>query len=282
MMIMDGIPQELVKSLMELGLLESEAKIYITLVMMNNSEVKKLIEFLGISKPNTYESLRLLKEKGLVVLINTRPMTYQATPPDIGLDMLLQNHLNSKEKAKNKAKKIFSTLDHENFIEKSPETLWHVFGGKSIKYKINDMIQSATKSIFLASSPKYLKYLEKFDEKNLKLDIVIFSDDMNTKEKLEKIFKDKKGNFQIVPYEAMINASVAAVPEEELITYKEALSMFEYENMMMLITDDSEVLFIPPVSQNSISAVNTKNKAFVMIMKIEFGSIPQINLQNKI
>jgi sugar-specific transcriptional regulator TrmB len=247
--------------------------------MMNNSEVKKLIEFLGISKPNTYESLRLLKEKGLVVLINTRPMTYQSTPPDIGLDMLLQNHLKLQEKAKNKAKKLFTTLDHENFIEKSPETLWHVFGGKSIKYKINDMIQSATTSIFLASSPQYLEYLENFDEKNLKLDIISFSDEIDAKEKLEKIFKDKKGNFQIVPYEAMIGAAMTAVPEGELITYKEALSMFEYENMMMLITDDSEVLFIPPVSQNSISAVNTKNKAFIMIMKIEFGSIPQMNNQ---
>ena len=276
---MDEIPQELIKSLMELGLLESEAKIYITLVMMNNSEVKKLIEFLGISKPNTYESLRLLKEKGLVVLINTRPMTYQSTPPDIGLDMLLQNHLKLQEKAKNKAKKLFTTLDHENFIEKSPETLWHVFGGKSIKYKINDMIQSATTSIFLASSPQYLEYLENFDEKNLKLDIISFSDEIDAKEKLEKIFKDKKGNFQIVPYDAMIGAAMTAVPEGELITYKEALSMFEYENMMMLITDDSEVLFIPPVSQNSISAVNTKNKAFIMIMKIEFGSIPQMNNQ---
>ena len=107
---MNKIPQELIKSLVDLGLLESEAKIYTTLAMMDNSEVKTLIEFLGLSKPNTYESLRLLKEKGLVVLINTKPMTYQATPPDIGLDMLLKNHLNSQEKAKTNAKKFFSTL----------------------------------------------------------------------------------------------------------------------------------------------------------------------------
>jgi|GEM_PF-5158655 hypothetical protein len=48
---MDEIPHELIKSFIDLGLLESEAKIYITLSMMNNSEVKTLIEFLGISKP---------------------------------------------------------------------------------------------------------------------------------------------------------------------------------------------------------------------------------------
>nr|WP_054858346.1 helix-turn-helix domain-containing protein [Methanobacterium formicicum] len=97
---MNEIPQELIKSLMDLGLLESEAKIYITLAMMNNSEVKTLIEFLGLSKPNTYESLRLLEEKGLVSLINTRPMAYQALPPEIGLEVLLKTHIDAKDKAK--------------------------------------------------------------------------------------------------------------------------------------------------------------------------------------
>ncbi len=45
------IPTKLVKSLMELGLLESEAKIYIALAMMENSEVKKLIDFLSYQNP---------------------------------------------------------------------------------------------------------------------------------------------------------------------------------------------------------------------------------------
>ena len=72
----------------------------------------------------------------------------------------------------------------------------------------------------------------------------------------------------------MIDLSLATIPEHELITYKEALEMFEYENMMMLLIGiDSELLFIPPVSKDSISAVNTKNKAMIMIMKIEFMAI---------
>jgi sugar-specific transcriptional regulator TrmB len=271
--IMDQIPQELIKSLMDLGLLESEAKIYITLLMLNYSEVKKLIDFLGLSKPNTYESLRLLKEKGLVVLINTRPMTYQAIPLDIGLEMLYQTNLDLKEKAKEKAKKIFLTLDKENFIEKNPETLWHVFGGKSIDYKIKEMIIGANKSIFFASSPQYLKYIEKLNEKNIKMEIITISNNSNIKDKLNKIFKEKKVDYHIVNYKDMINSSLTAVPEDELISYKEALNMFDYENMLMLIVDDSELLFIPPVSQDSIAAINTKNKAFIMIMKIEYMAI---------
>lgn len=273
---MNKIPQELIKSLVDLGLLESEAKIYTTLAMMDNSEVKTLIEFLGLSKPNTYESLRLLKEKGLVVLINTKPMTYQATPPDIGLDMLLKNHLNSQEKAKTNAKKFFSTLDKENFIENPSETLWHVFGENSIDFKIKDMINDAEKNIFLAASSKYLKYLKKSDEKHLKIEIITISDNHDTK-KLEKMFKFRDVNMQIVNYEDMINVSVAAVPEDELNSYKDALLMLDYENMMMLIVDDSELLFIPPLSEDSIAAINTKNKAFILIMKIEFRAIRQTN-----
>jgi len=52
--------------------------------------------------------------------------------------------------------------------------------------------------------------------------------------------------------------------------------MFNYENMLMLIVDDSELLFIPPVSKDSISAINTKNKAYIMIMKIEFASASHV------
>lgn len=269
---MDKIPQKLVKALMELGLLESEAKIYTTLAMMNISEVKKLIDFLGLSKPNTYESLRLLEEKGLVVLINTRPRTYQAIPPDIGLELLLETHLN----AKREAQELFSALDKQKFIEKPPETLWYVFGENSIDYKIKDMINGTTESIFLLSSPKYLKYLKKLKKENLKLDIITIAlDKQDTEQIIEKIFKGKnEGNFHIINTEDIINASIPInIPQEESKTYKKALSSIDYENMMVLIVDDSEVLYIPPVSEGSINAINTKNKAFLVSMKIEFAAI---------
>ncbi len=260
---MNEIPQELIKSLMDLGLLESEAKIYITLAMMNNSEVKTLIEFLGISKPNTYESLRLLEEKGLVSLINTRPMAYQALPPDIGLEVLLKTHIDAKEKAK----KIFSIMDNKKFVPKSSETLWHVFNGESINYKIKDMIQNAKESIFLISSPKYIKYLENVDT-NLKLNIVIFSDTTSF-ETLKEEFKDKS-NFKIVNEKDMINilASSKTKDQKQFEIYKEALLMVEYRNMVMLVIDDNEVLYMPPMSTESLTAINTTNEAMIILMKI--------------
>lgn len=270
--MMDKIPQKLIKSLMDLGLLESEAKIYIALTILDNAEVKKLINILGLSKPNTYEGLRMLEEKGLVVLINTRPMAYQATPPDIGLEMLLKTHLDAKKEAK----KIFSTLDKEKFAERTSETLLHVFGEKSIDYKIKDMLNKATKNVFMISSPQYLKYIENLTQKELKFDITIFSEGKNTEQDIRKLLINHEGNFQIISEENAINMHSSKITNpEELKEYKEALSMFEYRNMMVLMIDDSEIMYVLPFSQDTLSAFNTKNKSLITLMKLGLKDMAQ-------
>lgn len=269
---MDKIPQKLIKSLMDLGLLESEAKIYIALTILDNAEVKKLINILGLSKPNTYEGLRMLEEKGLVVLINTRPMAYQATPPDIGLEMLLKTHLDAKKEAQ----KIFSTLDKEKFAERTSETLLHVFGEKSIDYKIKDMLNKATKNVFMISSPQYLKYIENLTQKELKFDITIFSEGKNTEQEIKKLLINYEGNFQIISEENAINMHSSKITNpEELKEYKEALSMFEYRNMMVLMIDDSEIMYVLPFSQDTLSAFNTKNKSLITLMKLGLKDMAQ-------
>ena len=55
--------------------------------------------------------------------------------------------------------------------------------------------------------------------------------------------------------------------------------MFEFENLMVLMVDDSEVLYIPPVSQGSLTAINTKNKAMIMMMKIGLKDIAHSNIR---
>jgi len=257
---------------MDLGLLESEAKIYIALTILDNAEVKKLINILGLSKPNTYEGLRMLEEKGLVVLINTRPMAYQATPPDIGLEMLLKTHLDAKKEAQ----KIFSTLDKEKCAERTSETLLHVFGEKSIDYKIKDMLNSATKNVFMISSPQYLKYIENLTQKELKFDITIFSEGKNTEQDIRKLLINHEGNFQIISEENAINMHSSKITNpEELKEYKEALSMFEYRNMMVLMIDDSEIMYVLPFSQDTLSAFNTKNKSLITLMKLGLKDMAQ-------
>ena len=60
---------------------------------------------------------------------------------------------------------------------------------------------------------------------------------------------------------------------EEFKEYKEALSMFEYRNMMVLMIDDSEIMYVLPFSQDTLSAFNTKNKSLITLMKLGLKNI---------
>ena len=103
------LPTALIKSLTSLGLLESEAKVYAALVILKSAGIKELLEFLDISKPQIYERLKMLKDKGLIILTNPRPITYQAISPNIALEMLVERTY----AAKNDAVKQFCDLDNK-------------------------------------------------------------------------------------------------------------------------------------------------------------------------
>ena len=109
----------------------------------------------------------------------------------------------------------------------------------------------------------------------LVLNSVIFSFGQECCETLKKDFEDKKGNFKVVNEEDMLNivASSKTKDQKQFEIYKEALLMVEYRNMVMLAIDDEEVLYMPPMSTNSLTAINTKNKAMTMLMKIGLSDI---------
>jgi sugar-specific transcriptional regulator TrmB len=264
---MHNVPQDLIRSLIELGLPESEARIYIALVIMNNSEVKELIDFSGISKPSAYEALRSLDNKGLIVLINERPLVYQAISPEIGLELLMDTHI----KAKEEAKRLLSTLGRIHVEDRPRETVWYVFNKKSIEYKIRDMFQNAAESVLLMASDQYIKYLTPLSNANLDLDVTIFSENPNIEPLLKKIFKSDNARFQLINKAEMIkrlSAYKAGFQEEMIPSFEEILFMFNFDNMLIVIADDSDLLYVPPLSGDSLLAINLKNKLLSENMKL--------------
>ena len=92
------LPGQLIASLTELGLLESEAKIYAALVLLGYADVGDLLEILDVSKPRIYTSLGTLEEKGLIVQTSPRPVIYQAVAPNIALEMITEKYENAKNR----------------------------------------------------------------------------------------------------------------------------------------------------------------------------------------
>lgn len=275
---MGHIPQQLISSFMELGLLESEAKIYAALVLFHDAEVKELQEFLDLSKPSIYEGLRALEDKGFIVLTNPKPTTYQAIPPDIVLDMMTATHLKAKDDALNQIRK----LEQENFADDAPPNLWYIFGSKSFEPKIKDMLENARRSIYCISSGQYIDHIERMARSGLALELIIVSEDQEIQKRLERAFKKGKAMIRTLGKSQMIRTMApykALFQEDKIASMSEALGMFDFDNLFILIVDDAECLYIPPLPDRSINAITTKNPAMTLTMKVMLSAIANDQLK---
>lgn len=251
---------ELISSLTELGLLESEAKIYAALVSLGYGEVKDLMKILDVSKPRIYDGLRMMEERGLIVQTSPRPAIYQAIEPKIALEMMVKNY----DTVKNKALKHFK--DNQKLIDKPSPPLCYIFGDKSLEFKIQDMVDNSHESVCCRTSGKYLKYIENLAKKDIKLNLIISSEDSKLEKRLEKQFKNGKAQVNTLYLNPMMDEGGS--PGEKSCKKMSALAEFvDMENMFVLIVDDTEVLVIPPIKSDQLSAITSTNKAMIYIIR---------------
>ena len=267
------LPGQLIASLTELGLLESEAKIYAALVLLGYSDVGDLLEILDVSKPRIYTSLGTLEEKGLIVQTSPRPVIYQAVAPNIALEMITDKY----ENAKVEAIKQFKAAEKQEIIDKQSPPLCYIFGDKSLEFKIRDMLDNAQESVRCRTSEKYLKYIEKLAKKDVKLNLIITSEDPGLKKRLENLFKNGKAQIDTLSMSQMVE--MAGNAGEEAVQRMSSMAEFmDIGNMLILIVDDAELLLIPPIKSDSLSAITSTNKAMIFMMR---QGIEESNKTNK-
>ncbi len=261
------LPNKLLSSLTKIGLLESEAKIYTALVVLKTAGIKDLLEALDVSKPRIYDGLRMLEENDIVVLTSPRPATYQAIEPKIALELMIKRH----EEAKDEALNQFEILKQQDTIPKPSSPIWFIFGAKSFEFKIQDMLKNAQETVYCQTSEKYLKYIEKIAKKNIKLYLVIMIDSQDTRKRLEKLSKKNNVKINIIEKEQMLKTPEFVNHEKELYKRNKThiLDVMDLDNLFKLIVDDSELLTIPPLKSDSLSAITSTNEALIMGEKME-------------
>jgi len=267
------IPDRLVSALTKLGLVESEAKIYAAIVQMRAAEVKDLLDNIDVSKPRIYDGLQSLKEQGLISLTCPRPVTYIAVEPRIALEMLLKAYDDARAEAMNQ----FRLLESRSVPGPAEEPVWSVFGSKSFEFKIMDMLKNARKSIYCQTSGKYLDYFEKTFKRNVSMYIVLTANKPGLADRLDSL--SKKGNVHIKiadmnGMEAMgahvrlnhddSHKSLAHMPPDLQARMAE---MSDPDNLLSLVVDDAEVLFVPPLKSDTIMATWTTNRGMVALTK---------------
>lgn len=256
------IPHELIKSLTELGMLDSEAKLYAALVFLRSAEVRDLLEFLDVSKPSIYESLRMLEKNGLIILTSPRPATYQAIEPKIALEIITKRY----EDAKKEALIQLQDFKDQEITIKPNNPLFFIFGGKSIEFKIKDMLKNAKDNIYCKTSFKYLNYIEKAAKKNIQIHLTVMIDEKDNKGKLERLSRLSNVKINITEKNQIVERMEKGNLKNQ--SMDGMMDLIDLDNQFMLVVDDSEVLAVPPLKDESLTAITSTNKALIFRMKM--------------
>lgn len=95
-----------VEALTSFGLTEYEAKVYLTLVLKGVQKASTLADMSDIPRPHVYSVIKLLHEKGFIIIIPEKVTKYQALPIDVVIKKLLEERMESIRSLENIGKEL--------------------------------------------------------------------------------------------------------------------------------------------------------------------------------
>ncbi len=100
--------KEMLKALMKLGLSNSDARVYIFLVLKVPQTAKNIGDELRMSKQKLYPCLKNLQKKGIVNCTSSRPKLFSAMPMENAVDLLVKANLEQAEIMQQNRKEILA------------------------------------------------------------------------------------------------------------------------------------------------------------------------------
>jgi len=257
---MDQISSELVESLKIMGLTEYEAKVYSALVLFDRAEVKQIYEFLNVPKPSVYQSLKTLVDKGLVMIVNSKPAIYRAMPPKVALRHLTEVH----DKAEKNALKELDYLEKNVLETENSDIIWTLFGENNVEHSMEDLFNKARNSMKIVLPTEYLNFLSFVKEKDINIELLMFGKDSS----LGKRF----GLKSLRVHDANdLDVSDFGVLPKYFLDY--SLLPEDYSKLILVSIDNNEFLYIPPFPGKTKSGVTSKNPHFIGLLNISFTAV---------
>jgi len=259
---MTDISTNLVESLKTMGLTEYEAKVYSALVLFDRAEVKRIYEYLGVPKPSVYHSLKGLMDKGLVMIVSSKPAIYRAVPPKIALKYLAEIYRSAEDSALEE----LEDLEKSVLETESPDIIWTLFGDKNVEHSMEELISRATRTMKLVLPEEYIGFLSFIRGTELDIELIM-------------IGKDKS----LMKYYELKNLSVHDAYGLDVNDFNISKYFTDFplpfrnypllpENFSILVSiDGEEFMYVPPFPGKTKSGITSKNRYLVTIVDILFG-----------
>ena len=159
--------EKLIDNLKELGLNTYESKVYIALLKKHPSTGYEISKIANMPQSRTYDTLKSLEQKKIIITTNTKPAEYSPIKP--------------KELTKRYKRKMQSSIDYlekhlPDIKENYTEPVLTVSGMHNIKQKVLEVINSAKQEIYLEiwskDFPQIEEELLKAYDRNVEIRIV--------------------------------------------------------------------------------------------------------------
>ncbi len=258
---MSELSATLIESLKTMGLTEYEAKVYSALVLFKRAEVKRIYEYLNVPKPSAYQSLKGLMDKGLVMMVTSKPAIYRAVPPKIALKHLMNVHENAEKRA-------LEELEHFEDSSVGIEDIyiiWTLFGEKNVEHTIEELMSKARRSMKLVLPEEYLDYLSIVSGKELEIELIIFGDDDS--------LADKYGLTDLSVHDARGIDFSSFGDFYEYLSKARLLSSEQRSKAIFIYIDDDEFMYVPPYPEKTKPGIFSKNPYLVNATCIVFGAV---------
>jgi sugar-specific transcriptional regulator TrmB len=136
-----------IATLHKLGLTVLEAKVYTTLALMGNTEVKTLAHSLNIAKCEIYRAISALEKRGLVEKLLVVPACYRAISIDDASQILLENKSSEYNNLQKETQELVKSLCKVDAPKsKLEEDDIVVSEGKTVAKRLITQLQMATSS----------------------------------------------------------------------------------------------------------------------------------------
>lgn len=135
------------QNFVKLGLSEKETDCYFSLIQEGSLTAAELGKKIDVSPNAVYRLIKNLKEKGFVVELGGHPRKFQARPPEVAFDAILENQTTQIQQAKTA---ILQSLSKEKKRIPSTRVLLITGRGEVFKEAVQ-MYKKAQKEILLIS-----------------------------------------------------------------------------------------------------------------------------------
>ncbi|QXJ29360.1 hypothetical protein J5U23_02229 [Saccharolobus shibatae B12] len=198
---------ELEINLRKLGFSVYEAKVYLTLLDLCNSTMKRLSEKAQIPYQKVYEVVKSLEDKGLVRVIEGRPKKVKLIDPSISLKVYKD--------------KIVNELDYAI--------------GNVISFWKEKRKGEVDRSLHIKGKKTVIRIIKEFAEKSNKMKVVWD----NLPEWLIKVLKQYKGNLTLITSSNNLSLNNAEIKYTEHI--KSKFIIFD-DSVLVTFNDEDEIV----------------------------------------